>query len=816
MGWANIIIPLIRRQINERESLEKIGVWLKRVPPDLGGVYNYILSYVIPDYNQEQSFFFFQWVHLAQRPLTVTEMRHALAMANTKVTTSLRKGRKIEDLAGSNDDMKRRVKVLSGGLAEVTLSERGDETVQVVHQSVNDFLRQKGLAYFASKLNGIELPAIDKGRILLQCHARMYLSCLKYLATAELLPRRFECFRGGREEECIKDRPFLAYATVNLLVHAEKAASCRADDLEDEIQLLQQLFGRWIEIYRALDRYGEACPPTGTTVMHMAATANLSDTIENLASNNQNVIRADKDGNTPLHLAARRGHIKVAEILRDKGADVEAKNLHGRTALVEAASHGQVRFVEWLLQRGANINGRANEAGHAIQAASLEGKGAIVRILLSAGADVNAQGGEYGNALQAASWSGSIEIVRMLLDAKADVNAQVGPYGNALQAASIHRSAEVVRMLLNAKADVNAQGGRYGNALQAASIDGSAEVVRMLLNAKADVNAQGGQYGTPLLAAVHRGFAQGVYILLQAGADPDLSDDLHRTPLHIAASTNKLHIIRQFPLLASAINAQDKFSQTPLQQAVVHGHTNFALALLELGADFLLLDGYGRNILDWAVDYPPLVTQLRDLFPAIALTDNEAQRATVRRSICQISNTLLSTAPHSLWALLQQLGRYLLFLEDVHNARIIFQFHSHLHLGAKYVLTCDICENPIHGTRVICKVCVNLDLCLTCRHRYPTHGRSNPHEAHDVLEVPYKQPLDSQQTMERLNDLLRCFVLQPDEPPTPDSKITTVTDPPPNDQPVFLKPPSPQALANHLLVGLLVTSLCTWYFHSRK
>ncbi|CAG8250426.1 unnamed protein product [Penicillium salamii] len=283
-------------------------------------------------------------------------------------------------------------------------------------------------------------------------------------------------------------------------------------------------------------------------------------------------------------------------------------------------------------------------------------------------------------------------------------------------------------MLLDTKADVNAQGGRYGNALQAASLDGSAEVVKMLLDAKADVNVQGGTYGNALLAAVH------------------------------------------FPALSLAINAQDIFSRTPLRFAALHGHIHFILVLLESGVDPLLQDGYGRNILDWAVDHPRLVARLHNSSPGIIKTDQKKQRAIVRQSIFQILNTLfcyIQDHAKPLLLLLQQLGYYLLFLDDIDNARSILRLnlnHKDLQIDTKYNLICDICEQSIQGIHIIC----------------------------------------------------RRFARQFGSIFKPDSKIITIDALRPNTQSNLPTLCSSYSLALYLFVSLLMTLLCTWHYHYRK
>ncbi|KAJ5718810.1 hypothetical protein N7488_004456 [Penicillium malachiteum] len=839
--WAHIVMPLIRGKIDDGRSPEDIRHWLPNVPAGLEDVYQYILAHVIKREDQAQSFQFFQWVCLAEQPLTVTEMRYALVAHSVEVTQSSVQWEKVDGFIATDERMHRLTKTLSGGLAEVIKGHDRREIVQVVHQSVNEFLRTKGLIGLSRLIGSAALP-VENRMILCQCQAMLYRSCLVYLATTEIPRKSQQEIQHSRKEVLIKNGPFLSYATLSVSVHAEKAAEYRSFGLAEEIQILQTVVDRWVDLYQEFDRYKAGCPPAGTTVLHMAAAANMADVVASLASDSGNITKVDGDGDTAFHSAARWGHVKVGEIFLERGVEPDTTCAYGETALVKAASRGHVGFVEWLLREGASINTTRGSSGSALQAASLEGKVTIVRMLLGTGADVNAQGGEYGNALQAASykgsaevvqmlldakadvnaqggfygnalqaasydgsaevvkilldakadvnaqggeygnalqaasWRGSAEVVKMLLDAKADVNAQGGKYGNALQAASYKGSAEVVQMLLDAKADVNAQGGHFGNALQAASYsykgsaevvkilldakadvnaqgghfgnalqaasykgraevvkilldakadvnaqgghfgnalqaasykgraevvkmlldakadvnaqgghfgnalqaasnNGSAEVVKMLLDAKADVNAQGGRYGTALLAAAHRPFPDRVDILLQAGANPNLLDTLHRSFLHIAATRAFIPILRQSSRLSSTINTPDIFSQTPLHLAVVHGHTDFALALLELGANPLMRDAYGRNTLDWAVDHPLIATRLHDLFPEIAQTDHEVQLTAVRRSICQISNTLFSSSsdPSSpLIPLLRQLASSTLVSMPITTSPAIF------------------------------------------------------------------------------------------------------------------------------------------------
>lgn len=83
--------------------------------------------------NREQSFLFFQWVYLAERPLTMAEMWYALVAKNAWLTLSLKRWEMISGFIESNEYMLQRIKVFSGGLVEVVPSANNNETIQVVY-----------------------------------------------------------------------------------------------------------------------------------------------------------------------------------------------------------------------------------------------------------------------------------------------------------------------------------------------------------------------------------------------------------------------------------------------------------------------------------------------------------------------------------------------------------------------------------------------------------------------------------------------------------------------------------------------------------
>lgn len=203
-------MPRIKQKLLEGESFDDIRCWLHEVPVGLEDVYTYILNNVIEG-TKKQSFLLFQWVSLSERPLTVTEMRYALAAQNVDLTFPPKSWEKIDGFVESNGRMKRKIQALSGGLTEVISTGDHLETVQVVHQSVNDFLRAKGLGILCHNIGTSTLP-IDGEKILFQCQATLYRTCLVYLAIVHI-PRNMLNDPQRIEQGFIQDHPLLAYAT---------------------------------------------------------------------------------------------------------------------------------------------------------------------------------------------------------------------------------------------------------------------------------------------------------------------------------------------------------------------------------------------------------------------------------------------------------------------------------------------------------------------------------------------------------------------------------------------------------------------------
>ena len=427
--WAHLMIPIIAKQCNDGEHLDSIRQKLNQVPSDLSQIYKHVLTNVVDIEKRPRTLHLMQWIFLAKWPLSVTELRHAMASDDNSVRPSQYS---IEDSKGfiDNDEQMRKLTVsLSGGLAEIKKHDvyRSIEKVsmfkdiklpsrvtkyqvQFIHESVNDFLREDQFSC---------LEVHFRGDVIAHSHYQLCMSCLNYLKLEEISTERF------KYEERF---PLVGYVVANWRWHAEEAEG-RGISLQGLLQRFewpsQKLLQLWIDIFSIMKNGSYR----GATLLHIAAASNLLSVIRALLENKAKVNEPDDEGATPLHYATRFDNEIISNeasvlLLLENGADIEAHQPIFGTALSRAARFGNERMVRLLVGQGAKVNGKGGYWGTALEAAvqpdsdnlgNSNGKNvAVVRFLLEKGANA-------GCALERAVARGSgisKEMVRMLEEYK--------------------------------------------------------------------------------------------------------------------------------------------------------------------------------------------------------------------------------------------------------------------------------------------------------------------------------------------------------------------------------------------------------------
>jgi len=207
--------------------------------------------------------------------------------------------------------------------------------------------------------------------------------------------------------------------------------------------------------------------------------------------------------------------------------------------------------------------------------------GLFLLVFVLAGAAIAAE----KPALADAAEQGNKALVRTLLDARADVNAAQVDGMTALHWAVYRDDVEMAGLLVRSGAKVNAV-NRYGvPPLSLACTNGNPDLVALLLGAGADANASlpGGE--TVLMTAARTGSLEAVKALLAKGANPNAKELNEQTPLMWAAAEGHTAIAQALIASGADIRATLTSGFTPLFFAVREGHIDVTRALLKAGID---------------------------------------------------------------------------------------------------------------------------------------------------------------------------------------------------------------------------------------
>jgi hypothetical protein len=169
--WANLVVSEMLTGHRDGESIEDIQNVVHNVPTALDELYRNILNAIKKEY-RSRALLLMQWVCLAKRPLSLTELRFAIASdwpnplcRPHRLHCELEKSKEFVE---SDERMETWVRTLSGGLVEVK-HQKNKRMVQLIHQSVKDFLIQNGLHILSSD-----------GSSVGQGHHRLSRCCINY------------------------------------------------------------------------------------------------------------------------------------------------------------------------------------------------------------------------------------------------------------------------------------------------------------------------------------------------------------------------------------------------------------------------------------------------------------------------------------------------------------------------------------------------------------------------------------------------------------------------------------------------------------
>jgi ankyrin repeat protein len=441
------------------------------------------------------------WITCAKRPLTTSELEHALAVEIGESQLDIENICRVEDIVS-----------ICAGL--VTIDEESG-IIRLVHYTTQEYFERTQKHWFPN------------------AETEITIICVTYLS--------FNDFKSG---VCQSDKEFKKrlqlnklynYAACNWGEHARETLISCHDSVMEFLQKQTQVEASiqaltTVKIWQWDTRYSQQFSKQ-MTCLHLAAYFGVYNAVETLLSSKSSNAR-DGHSQTPLHWAAQNGHKAVVILLLKHSANLEANDNFNQTPLHWAAQNGHKAVVQLLLEQGAKLEAKDSSSWTPLHSAVRKGQEAVVQLLLEHGANLEANDGFNQTPLHSAAQNGHNAVVILLLKQGAKLEAEDKYNMTPLHWASQNGHNAVVILLLEQGAELEAKDNSSGTPLHLAAQNGQEAVVQLLLEQGAKLEDRDKFGRTPLLEAVKGGRKAVVQLLVKQGAKLEAKDNSGWTPLH--------------------------------------------------------------------------------------------------------------------------------------------------------------------------------------------------------------------------------------------------------------------------------------------
>ncbi|KAK6522768.1 hypothetical protein TWF281_002204 [Arthrobotrys megalospora] len=510
------------------------------------------------------------WVICAERPLTILELQHALAVepgiCQGVVDFNDLPEQDLENLPEADT-----VISVCAGLVRVDEGFAHTRIVQLIHFTAQE--------YFQRNWNVNE------------AHTDITKTCIRHLSRRSLTPRaygpRYELYHGGYRVRYDLPHALDHYAVENWGHHARKSAS-------EIVQSMALDLLRKEAFIQSCGYMASAVKPvpwniTYATGMHIAAHFGLRECVERFLHDGADLQALDRMsyGKSPLWWAAAGGYVTIVELLADKGASFDTEIGFSTTPLSEAASSGHTAVVELLLKRGVHPDGKLYDSP--LSRAAENGHKSVAEILIREGADPN----RNGSSLVRACRGGHVAVVDLLLRSGANPNrGENREYSWSLYtstplfAAARYGHTAVVESLIGHGVNLGFKDRDGRTAFLIAARYGSTTAMELLIRQGVDLNSQDNMGETALIVAAAGGHTEAVKLLASHGADLSSQDHTGDTALIAAAAGGHTEVAKLLVGHGANLDSQDHAGDTALIAAAAGGHTATFDLLIGCGADF--------------------------------------------------------------------------------------------------------------------------------------------------------------------------------------------------------------------------------------
>lgn len=586
--WVDLAIKDLEKTYGIRAKT--IARRVRSLPSGLNALYERMLSKIDAMCEDQDTFQLARkmltWIALAARPLTLNELRIALAMeVDTKDLDSLEPlqnisydllglcGSFVEIIRKSNNDFP-----VKESQVEADELEDLSATVRLIHQSAKEYLVDS---------SGIP-DSLSKYRINSHMgNAEIARICLTYLLSQNFAvgPIRADSADLTKHTALLIRRlnrfGLLEYVSIHWPTHAR-------DGEREDVNMQVCVFLRDnVNHYRSWHQAHvfvsllQFIQTFDLTEIHAASTLGLDAVVILLLDQGSDVDAKAGYNQTPLHYAAWKGHMKVLKLLLDRGADIEAEIHGGGRALHLVALRGNMEAIRLLLDRGAKVESSAHSAWTLLHPVVEAGNLELLKLLLDKGANINEWDTRKSTLLHRAAWKGHLDIVRLLLDRGADIQAKNGSDWTALHVAVENGHLEIAQLLLDKGIEVDAKTSQGRTAVHYAARHGHSNLIRtLLLRRQADIAAKTLNGRTVLHIAAQKGHFETVKMILEQRTEvkSETIDEDNFAAFYDALEYSHGPVAE---VLLGSVKLDEHGYDMALQAAAYYGLETLVLSLLE-------------------------------------------------------------------------------------------------------------------------------------------------------------------------------------------------------------------------------------------
>lgn len=476
---------------------------------------------------------------------------------------------------GEEDDLKGRSWTAGEYSTSDELSNSGLREVQLIHQSVKDFLQR-----FAGKLG------IDS----IQSNCLLFRSCMRFMSFPEYklignpLLSSSERDQAKKISDTCSPWQFGIYATRFWYIHA-KAAEDDPGVRNDLIQLLYTFdaFDHWRTLYPRICRDSNAIEPYN----ELDWLQELDYDHYPLTLKTSTSAPSSREPQTLLQIFALCRLFSMLDASPDFLELLAKPNnaLKGRTLLDWAAGNDQRDVVRWCLSKEDWNPNQIDSRGRTpirflLWPYSWLNRFSVVEMFIQAhGVDINLPIYAGRTLLHDAVASGNFDVLRLILD-RDDViiNSPDEKGWTPADVALNVSNVEALELLFSENQR------RLGVGVSTSSIPWNREhsyhQFVEVLQTHSQLWQISEQWEVPHMTLLHfaawKDHEDLCLFLLALGFDPNVKDDCGREPIHLAAASGHLKVVSLLMSSGAKRSTLDIFGHQPVHKAVIHGHLEVA------------------------------------------------------------------------------------------------------------------------------------------------------------------------------------------------------------------------------------------------